>query len=53
MSKEQVQRQENKKMILVIAAVLALFIGGSVVAFAKISSDINQTEQQIQQRISK
>ena len=53
MSKQDLQRQENKKMILVISAVLALFISGSVVAFAKINSDINQTEQQIQQRISK
>ena len=52
MSKQDLQRQENKKMIFIVAAILALFIGGSVVAFAKISSDINETEQQLQQRVN-
>ena len=52
MSKEQAQRSENKRFILVVAAVLALFIGGSVTAFSVINSDINDAEQQIQQRLS-
>ena len=52
MSKEQVQRQESKKFVFIVAVVLALFVGSSVTAFGVINSDINETQQQIQQRIS-
>ena len=51
MSEHQVQRQETNKMVCIIAAVLALFIGGSAVTFGMISSDINDVEQQLQQLI--
>ena len=51
MSKEQAQRSESKKFVMIVAAVLALFIGSSVTAFALINSDINAAEQQIQQRL--
>ena len=52
MSKEQVQRQESKKFVSVVALVLALFVGSSMTAFGVINSDINQVEQQLQQRIN-
>ena len=53
MSKEQTQRRESKKFILIVATVLALFIGSSVTAFGFISNDINAVEQQLQSRIDK
>ena len=52
MSNAQAQRQDTKKMVIVIAAVLTLFVGGSATAFSLINSDINEAEQQIQQRIN-